>query len=120
MVQNLMTLDHQQTDSEFRALAQETLSSLSSILEAGLPDEIEVDYTGNILKVILSPINTFIINIHNPTREIWLSSPLSGAHHFIWENQRNKWQSTRPPYLEFLTILEEDLSHICGFSVRLK
>ena len=42
----------------------------------------------------------FILSIHNPTSQIWLSSPLSGAHHFEMENNTKKWTDTRDKKIE--------------------
>ena len=47
--------------------------------------------------------NIFILSIHNPSCQIWLSSPISGAHHFklTTENDFKSWTSTRDKKINF-------------------
>ncbi|AIL13366.1 hypothetical protein IM40_07445 [Candidatus Paracaedimonas acanthamoebae] len=109
-----------QTNLNFKLVAEKTFESLSSILEDVLEDKGEIEDTGGILKILLSNSNTVLLNFHTPTSQIWLSSPLSGALHFSWDDQQRKWLSTRSPHEDLFTFLERDLSQLCGFSVDLK
>jgi frataxin len=36
-----------------------------------------------------------VINKHTPNRQIWLSSPISGAAHFALDPASGQWRSTR-------------------------
>ena len=75
------------------ASAFETLAnSLLEALEEGLGDDAELQ--GGILTVE-SDAGTWIINKHAPTRQIWLSSPKSGARHYAFEPGAGLWQDTR-------------------------
>jgi frataxin len=38
---------------------------------------------------------TWVVNKHAPTRQIWLSSPKSGARHYAFEAASGLWQDTR-------------------------
>jgi frataxin len=79
-------------DSSFEKLAGRTLDRLFDALDAGL-DGAEVDFEGGILTVELDDGGTYVINRHAPNRQIWVSSPKSGAWHF--ERRDNAWVSTR-------------------------
>lgn len=102
-----------------KVTAQKTLDFLAACLEDLLDDKGEIEETAESVKIIL-PEATLLLNFHAPSNQIWLSSPLSGALHFSWDDQATQWISTRPPYENLLFSLEKDLSHLCGFSINLK
>lgn len=37
----------------------------------------------------------YLIHLHRVLKEIWVSSPFSGAHHFRWGKTEKEWVSTR-------------------------
>lgn len=77
----------------FEALAGATLDRLADALEQGLADDADVELRGGILTVELEAGGQFVLNRHAPTREVWLSSPVSGASHFARRGEA--WISTR-------------------------
>ncbi len=79
------------SESEFHKLADITISQIAEGLEAN--EELEVDYIAGILTVTLGNGQQYVINKHAPTRQIWLSSPKSGAWHFSFKSL-NTWVST--------------------------
>jgi frataxin len=80
-------------ESAFENLAEQTLARL----EAGIEDQLDVDveYRGGILTVELDDGRQYVINKHTPNRQIWLSSPVSGAAHFDYDQASQSWKSTR-------------------------
>jgi frataxin len=74
------------TDSTFESLAD----SLLDTLEEGL----DAERQGGVLTVE-SDDGTWIVNKHAPTRQVWLSSPKSGARHYAFEPDSGLWQDTR-------------------------
>ena len=74
------------SDSTFESLAD----SLLEALEEGLDGERQ----GGVLTVEGGG-GTWIVNKHAPTRQIWLSSPKSGARHYAFEPGSGLWQDTR-------------------------
>ena len=38
---------------------------------------------------------TWVVNKHAPTRQIWLSSPKSGARHYAFDQASGLWKDTR-------------------------
>ena len=79
-------------ESSFERLAGRTLDALFDALDAGLADG-DVEFEGGILTVELSDGSKYVINRHAPNRQIWVSSPKSGAWHF--ERRGDTWVSTR-------------------------
>jgi iron donor protein CyaY len=52
----------------------------------------------------------YLINYHGTMQQIWLSSPITGAHHFQWND--NTWVSTRSS-TSLQEIIDQEIS---GFS----
>jgi frataxin len=74
------------SESAFQSLADGLLAAL----EEGVGADAELQ--GGIL-TIEGEDGTWIVNKHAPTRQIWLSSPQSGARHFAWDGKA--WTDTR-------------------------
>jgi frataxin len=81
-------------ESAFHAAADRTLAHLLERIEDSLGDELDVDLQGGILTIELASGGQYVVNKHAPNRQIWLSSPVSGAAHFGHERGRG-WISTR-------------------------
>lgn len=77
----------------FEALAAGTLARLAERLEEALGDDVDVELRDGVLTVELADRRQIVVNRHAPTRELWLSSPVSGAAHFAWIG--DGWRSTR-------------------------
>jgi frataxin len=75
------------SDSAFESLAD----SLLAALEEAIGDDAELQ--GGILTV--EGEGTWIVNKHAPTRQVWLSSPVSGARHYAFDAQSGQWKDTR-------------------------
>jgi frataxin len=86
-----MTLD----DSAFEAKAQATLERLQDAIETELGDHLEADLQAGILTIDLDDGGQYVINKHRPNRQIWMSSPKSGASHFIFDETAGAWVGTR-------------------------
>jgi frataxin len=102
----------------FEKLATATLSRLADVIEDGLADHVEVELQGGILTVELDDGGQYVINKHGPNRQIWLSSPKSGAWHFAWDEAREAWISTRAP-ATLNGLLSQELTAATGTSVAL-
>lgn len=103
-------------ESAFETLADRTLADLQERIEAVLEDA-DVELRGGILTVELDDGRQYVINKHMPNRQIWLSSPVSGAAHFTHDPDTGKWRSTRGAEVlhevlaaEFTTIAGHDVS----------
>jgi frataxin len=80
-------------ERDFDRQADQVIQRLMEALEDQVPDA-EVDLESGILTVVLPEIGSYLINKHRPNREIWLSSPKSGAWHFSHDPEAG-WISTR-------------------------
>ena len=78
------------SDSAFETLADSLLVTLEEVLG----DHVDAELQGGILTVE-GDAGTWIVNKHAPTRQIWLSSPVSGARHYAFDAATGRWQDTR-------------------------
>ena len=95
---------------EFKKKALETLDDIFNLVESKF-DNYEVDYEDENLRIdSLEGKGTFIVSIHTPTAQIWLSSPLSGAHHFESRSPESiEWISTRDKNINLKQLIIKEL-----------
>ena len=94
----------------FQNLAKKTLDDIFNIAGKKSPD-FDVDFEGENL-IIEIDNSTFVLSIHNSTQQIWMSSPVSGAHHFEYkeEGSNYQWISTRDDSIDLFNKLDTELS----------
>jgi len=86
-------------ETAFHTLAD----SLLAALEESIGPDAELQ--GGVLTVE-QDAGTWVVNKHAPTRQIWLSSPKSGARHFAWDG--TAWKDTRGG-ADLLPLLAQEL-----------
>lgn len=82
-------------EATFQTLADETLTSLMDRIEAAADEAADVDLEGGILTIDLETGAQYLINTHAPNRQIWVSSPQSGAGHYGFDQNTRRWINTR-------------------------
>ena len=105
-------------DSSFIKLADETLASLMHNIEDVLGDRADIDLQDGILTIDLDEGGSYVVNKHLPNRQIWLSSPLSGAANFAYDPQRG-WVVTRGDDT-LHALLEQEIATVTGTTVALR
>src|SRR5574338_920426 len=80
---------------EFERRAAQVLDHLFEQIDEQLGDWLDVEMVGGILQIGLPDGGAYVVNKHAPNREIWLSSPRSGAWHFAAGGDDGAWRSTR-------------------------
>lgn len=111
-------MNSQENFENFEIMAETAIESLFEAIERELGHISEVDLEGGILNVELEDGRTYIINKHSPNRQIWLSSPISGAHHYSFDLENGVWASTRDDG-QLISTLEQELASIKGGQVKL-
>ena len=106
------------TQAEFERRAAEILNSLFEQVEEQLGDWLDVELNGGILQIELPDGGAYVINKHAPNREIWVSSPKSGAWHFAAAPD-GAWQSTRGAQ-ELTALLAGELAAASGRPFQLE
>lgn len=105
-------------ESRFHRETDALLARLADQIDESCGDIAEVTQQEGVLTIAWEGGGTHVVNKHAPTRQIWLSSPTSGAWHFE-PDESGGWRSTRPPARRLLELLEEELSARSGHKVAL-
>ncbi|HJO89089.1 MAG: iron donor protein CyaY [Alphaproteobacteria bacterium] len=79
----------------FATLADATLMHLFETIDSAAGDELEVDLGEGILTVEREDGGQYVINKHAPNRQIWMSSPVSGARYFRYDTTSTSWVDAR-------------------------
>ncbi len=108
-----MTLD----DAAFDTLADRALANLMGRIDAAMGDVLDVDMDGAVLTIELDSGAQYVINKHAPSRQIWLSSPVSGARHFDYTDD-GEWRDARGES-GLHALLAEELRAATGRTVEL-
>lgn len=78
------------SESAFERLAD----SLLAALEERIGDHVDAELQGGILTVD-GAAGTWVVNKHAATQQVWLSSPQSGARHYVFDAASGLWTDTR-------------------------
>jgi frataxin len=101
----------------FDTLADRTLQHLFAQIDGELEDA-DVDLRGGILTIALEDGRQYVINKHAPNRQIWMSSPVSGASHYVHDEATGDWRSTRGGDA-LLPRLARELAELTGTAIAL-
>ena len=104
--------------TEFENLADETLENLFEAIDDAIGGDADVDFENAILTIEWEDGRQYVINKHAPNKQIWLSSPVSGAAHYAFDLEAGTWVSTRGGEA-LLDVLGAELSQLAGQKVSL-
>ncbi len=104
--------------STYETVADETLGRLLDAIEETLGDSLDIDIEEGILTIELLSGGKYVINKHFHQRQIWVSSPVSGASHFAYNAKAEQWLSTRGEE-SLSALLARELSAVTGTPIDL-
>ena len=102
-------MPEQVPEQAFESLADSLLETLEEAIGAHADAELQ----GGVLTVEAGA-GTWVVNKHAPTRQIWLSSPKSGAKHYAFGDASGLWRDTRGPG-DLMTILAGELGAVLAW-----
>jgi frataxin len=81
-------------ESFYHEVANQQMQKLLDLAE-GLEEShnLEAEYEAGVLTITLPNTRQYVINRHTPSRQIWVSSPVSGAGYY--EFSGSSWLSKR-------------------------
>lgn len=103
--------------TDFAALVQDELDKIADILDRECEDFAEAEFQGDVLTVTLKDSKQFVLNRNIVHRQLWLSSPFSGAWHFSYDENEKRWISTRGTE-KLHEILSAEFSKLTGHEVQ--
>ncbi|MDX1949665.1 MAG: iron donor protein CyaY [Rickettsiales bacterium] len=98
----------------FHEKADEILEEIFSEIDA-IADEnnLETDLLNGVLSIKTEDNGEYIINKHEPTKQIWFSSPFSGASRFNFDETKQQWvNDIGEPLSDFLHDELKELAYI--------
>ena len=102
--------------SDFQEIADETLESIFDNIEDENDGAVESDFLNGVIDIKFDSGENYVINKHGPSEQIWLSSPISGAHKFSYDGTTKAWiNSDSDDLLELLTEEFEKLGQEIDF-----
>ena len=54
-------------------------------------EDLDLDLQDDVLYITLPNLRQYVINKHTPSMQIWLSSPVSGAGYYSYNNDSEQW-----------------------------
>lgn len=103
------TLFHERADS-FLA------DALEAIEIADPEQELDVDLMDGILTIEIEDKGEYVINKHEPSVQIWMSSPVTGAQKFAYREDEDEWRNKQGD--SFHDVLSDELSELTGLDVE--
>ena len=108
---------------------------LSDTIQAAVdqPDiedgDLDLSYSDGVLSIRSRQHGTYVINQHNVTRQVWLSSPISGPSKYNWHRARTavgrdgrrregQWCNERDVGKDLMGLLEREFSSVFGKDVK--
>jgi frataxin len=107
------------SEAEFHPLANEALDEIAQTIETHLDDRVDVEQQEGVLTIEMEDGGQYHINKHTPNRQIWLSSPKSGAWHFACSGAGASWVSTRDAGTTLGGLLRQEIGAATGVYIDL-
>ncbi len=107
------------TESAFHPLADEALDEIALAIETKLDDRIEIEQQEGVLTLDMEDGGRYLINKNAAARQIWLSSPKTGAWHFACSGPGASWVSTRDAGTTLGALLRQEIGAATGVYVDL-
>lgn len=111
------------TDTAYNAAADAFLECLETAVETSESDNVEdMTLSDGVLTIETTNSGSFVINKQAPNKQLWLSSPITGPHHYdmvVGSGGVVEWVGDRDGHL-LRTKLEGELSRCLERTITLK
>jgi iron donor protein CyaY len=100
------------TKEQFNTATEQFFNILQDRLEQSdieLNTDVESQYNDGVL-TLRHKHNTWVLNQHSVTRQIWLSSPVSGPSKYNWYNEKKLWLNERDGVRKLSDLLSDEWS----------
>jgi iron donor protein CyaY len=97
----------------FEELATNWMESLFELLESEDDEaKLDIDLEEGVMKITIDDENIFVISKHIASKQLWLSSPISGGLHFDPVDEGADWELNNGVRLS--DIIVEELLQLTG------
>ncbi|CUF13011.1 frataxin, mitochondrial, putative [Bodo saltans] len=104
----------------FNSAADALLEEMESAIEACDSDVVEdINYSDGVLNIDTTK-GSFVLNKQAPNIQLWLSSPISGPHHYNMINEEGRvvWRSDKDQH-DLVEKMERELSEVLSVKVAI-
>lgn len=108
------------TNDQFVAAVDHTMQLLQDRLECEDIEAQNIDSTfsdGVLTLTINSSNDTWVMNKHSVTRQIWLSSPVSGPSKYNWHQNERQWLNERNGISKLSELISDEWTNAFGLEV---
>lgn len=102
--------------TQAQSSAQKILEHLTDLLQDYDQDLFDLDCDDMRLELSFANNRILLLNYHQTTEQLWMSSPISGAHHFVY--QEGTWICMRSGR-QLIALLSEELKLLTGETINL-
>lgn len=81
--------------SQFHALAQSTLRVIDETLAEVDPDQLDVDWAGDVMQLCFSDGTVFVLNAHSAAEQIWLAAGTQAWHFDPPSEKEGPWRAPK-------------------------
>jgi frataxin len=98
------------SEQQFETLARSCLGRIVDTILDQEDSDYDADWQGNNVVMIESEEKgQYILNLHTANRQIWVSSPISGASHFYYDDDSEEWRSTKNTDTTLAALLKNEI-----------
>jgi frataxin len=105
-------------ETTFETVAEALLRHWFDEIDKAHANIADVELQSGVLTIEIEGAGVFVLNKHGPLRQLWLSSPVSGASHYTYDQATGGWRSTRGGD-DLATVLEAELEEAAGSAIAL-
>ena len=99
---------------------KKVLGKLEERLEGLELKDLDVEFSETVMNIQPKNSKPILITFHQPSGQIWVSSPISGATYFTFSTEKADWVRTHNPSQSLFDLISEELSQMLSTSVQLK
>ncbi len=101
-------------ESDYHKKSEDCINAIENVLEAADQDgRLEVESQGGILTIAFPSGKQLLVSKHATSRQIWLSSPISGGLHFSYRD--GAW--ALPDGRRLGEVLSQELKQLAGIDL---
>lgn len=115
---NIITTDT--TASEYSELITDLFDAIQDRLEdedIEMNPKVDIQYNDGVLTLKYNNEYTWVLNQHRVTRQLWLSSPISGPAKYNYHRNTQQWLNERDGKSKLSELLSKEWTNVLGVNV---
>lgn len=105
-------------ESRYLRLADDVFQRIQDALEPMDPDEVDFEFSHDVLQIVFADGARCVINTQRPTRQIWMAWNRQ-AWHFDWDESKELWVDDKGEGVELYAKVREIVKEKAGADIAL-